>query len=180
MGYSATIELDVRWPSSEQKADTLTDQLFNEFGDYSIAVGRSTRGRAELVFLDLPADSLLQAARTALAVVAAGGFDPLTLELLPNVEFKLREDEPAIPPLLSVTETAVMLGVGRARVQQLIDGGQLAAVKIGAVWAVLRKSAAARAAARAERPEVITYSCDGRAGAHLNCIESYAVAQSTR
>lgn len=158
MDYNARVELDARYPSDQDAADDLVDQLMDALDVYGGAVGRTPHGRVELDFT-LPADSLRQATSTALAIVAAAGHEPFALEVLPTDEFDRRSEQETVPALLSVTGTAELLDVSRARVQQLIDGGQLAAVKIGSVWAVLRSSAEKRAAAQTGSgpAEVISY-----------------------
>lgn len=159
MDYNARVELDRRLPADDSEADDMIDQLMDDLAPYHVAVARTPHGRVELI-LTVPAESLRQASSTVLAVVAAAGGEPFALEVLPTDEFDRRSEQEMVPAMLSVTGTAELLGVTRARVQQLIDDGQLAAVKVGATWAVLRSSAEARATGApraADKPEVISY-----------------------
>ena len=147
MDYNARVELDACFPTDRDEADALVDRLMDEVEVYGGTVAQTHRGRVELI-ITVPAHSMRQAIATALAVSTAAGYpEPFALEVLPTVEYHRRVDDAPVPPLLSVTQAAELLGVTRARVQQLIDGGQLAAVKVGEQWAVVRAAAAARARA---------------------------------
>lgn len=138
MDYNATVELDSR-DFDESAIDLLMDLI----EPYHGAVGRSLTGRVELI-LTLPADNLRQAAATAVAIAQSAGHTPFSIEAMPTAEFDRRIEALEIPPLLSVPEAAEALGVSRQRVLQLVNGGQLDAVKIGDTWAILRASVTAR------------------------------------
>lgn len=131
--YNATMELAAR--VSEKTSSALIEHL----ADYHPAAGRGISGRQE-VTITLQAENLRQAISTALAVVAAAGFEPWSVQVLPTDEFDRRRDLPPLPELLSVTEAAAELGVSRQAVQQRIDAGSLPAQKIGSAYAIPRSA----------------------------------------
>ncbi|WP_375479668.1 helix-turn-helix domain-containing protein [uncultured Jatrophihabitans sp.] len=120
---------------------------------YSPAVGRTDRGLSELV-ITFPAKDMSQAVTTGwrLLLSAAGALEPGSFRVLPTDDYD-REVEAVdlapLPSLASVSEAAEIIGVSRQRVQQLIDAGQLRAVKAGSTWAVPRLEVEQIADARA-------------------------------
>lgn len=133
--YNARLELAAALDAAA------AEQLLDALPDHHAAVGRSPFGRAEVI-LTLPAESVRQAATTALALVADAGGDVIALEVLTTADFdrRLGVDVGHIPELVSVTEAAAALGVTRQAVLQRIESGSLPATRIGTAWAVPRSA----------------------------------------
>lgn len=149
--FNARVELD-----SRDFDAAAVDVLMDIVEPYAGTVARAVHGgRVELI-LTVPATDLRQAIITALSVVLATGHQVYALEVLPTDEFHQRVDAAELPPLLSVPEAAEELHVSRQRALQLVNAGQLAAVKVGDTWVVPASAVEARLAAT--RPaEVVSY-----------------------
>ncbi len=98
------------------------------------------RGRTEIRVVIPQADGALAA-----ALLARHLMEPVLGEraihaavAMPSWDYRKRADDLPLPALLTVNQAAVVLGSGRQRVRQLIDDGQLPAVKIGRDW-ILRE-----------------------------------------
>lgn len=126
--HTVRVELDTR--------DDLDTPLTNALSAYHPALSRGPRGHV-VVAITLPADSVVQAVQTAVAVVTqATGAGVLAVEALSAEESARRAGLAPVPPLLSVSEAAARLGVSRQAVLSRIDSGTLPAVRIGSTWAV--------------------------------------------
>ncbi|SDB93225.1 DNA binding domain-containing protein, excisionase family [Sanguibacter gelidistatuariae] len=126
--HTVRVELNTR--------DDIGTQLSTALSAYHPTLSRGPRGHV-VVAITLPADSVVQAVQTAVAVVAqATGADVLAVEALPAEESTKRAGLAPVPPLLSVSEAAAQLGVSRQAVLQRIDSGSLPATRIGSTWAV--------------------------------------------
>lgn len=86
-----------------------------------------------VVTLSLPAEDLAQACATGLALITRLT-QPVTVQAQPESLRDTREGWQPVPELLSVTESAALLGVSRQRVLQLIEAGKLPAARIGNVY----------------------------------------------
>lgn len=144
--YNAHIEWDVRAVDDDQLVDALID--------YHPAVSRGERGHVAAT-ITLPAETLRQAATSALAIadaVAAQALDAapvLALEILPTAEYDRRHGLEPMPELMSVTEAAEVLDVSRQAVLQRLESGSLPGTKVGKTWVV---QAHALEAATAPKP----------------------------
>ena len=126
--HTVRVELDTR--------DDIGTPLCTALSAYHPTISRGPRGHV-VVAITLPADSVVQAVQTAVAVVAqATDVGALAVEALPAAESAKRAGLAPVPPLLSVSEAATQLGVSRQAVLQRIDSGSLPAVRIGSTWAV--------------------------------------------
>lgn len=126
--HTVRVELNTR--------DDIDTQLATALSGYHPTLSRGPRGHV-VVAITLPADTVVQAVQTAVAVVAqATGVDVLAVEALPAEESTKRAGLAPVPPLLSVSEAAAQLGVSRQAVLQRIDSGSLPATRIGSTWAV--------------------------------------------
>lgn len=106
--------------------------------EYQSEIAAAGAGRV-VVTLTLPAQSLAQACTTALAVVQlAAGRPGVSVEVMAEDDAEARAGVPPIPPLVSVSEAAEMLGVSRQAVLQSIDRGTLQAERVGSTWALAR------------------------------------------
>jgi len=142
--YNLTVEITSRFTAD------VAEELLDALADYHPAVGRSPRGRVEVI-VTLPAADLRQAIATGLAVLerAAHPAKVTCVEAMTTKEFDARTDalNPVeIPELVSITEAADALGVSRQAVHQRIEAGTLPAAQIGKTW-VIPKSAIAQAGA---------------------------------
>lgn len=138
--YIAYLELDARGLNAAT-VDSVNDALES----YQPSLSESPRGWLA-VRISVPADSLEQAFRTAIAVVErATAATAILAEVTTEAEADAREGFATIPDLLSVTDTAEFLGVSRARVNQMIDERRLPAWKVGSTY-VLPASAVQRQA----------------------------------
>lgn len=134
--YNATVELDSR--------DDIDERLLTELDDYHPATGRSPYGRV-LVTITLPAETMAQAAKTALLVVGAAARKPLlAIEVMHAEEFDRRLGVGPVPELASVTEAAEQLGVSRQAVLQRLEAGTLPGQKVGNGWVIPRAALQAR------------------------------------
>lgn len=134
--YNLVVELDA---SRDEAAGDFGGSLLEQFGDYHPALTVSSLGRAELV-VSVPAEDMWQALSTARALFRDLPVTRVWAETSADFD---RRSEAEVPPLLSVTEVAEMLGITRAAVQQRIDAGKLPAVRVGKAWAVPAASVAA-------------------------------------
>jgi excisionase family DNA binding protein len=126
--YNARIEYATR--------DDVDDDLLDALAPYHPATGRGVRGHVAAI-ITLPAENLVQATRTALAVAEdAIAAEVLAIEVLPTAEFDARNGLDPLPELLSVTEAAERLGVSRQAVLQRLESGSLAGTKVGTTWVV--------------------------------------------
>lgn len=90
-----------------------------------------------VVVLSLPAEDLVQACATGLAVLRDQGLPPgLAVTAQPESLRDERAGWSPVPELLSLAEAGERLGVSRQRVLQMIDSGKLPAVRVGKVYAV--------------------------------------------
>lgn len=134
-GFSVTAELPIPSGSMPQ---TEKDQLLQQFGDYQVNLCPSDLGRTNLTFL-LPADSLLQATTTARAILGSFSPEPLRLVVEHIADYSRRQKLALlgqIPPLLSVSEAAQLLGITRTAVLKKVTSGGLVATKVGATWVI--------------------------------------------
>ena len=140
--HSVTIELSTQVD--------LTDRDLAALASYHPFVSRGPRGHL-VIELALPADDVVQAVQTAVAVVGRVVDSPaLSVTALPADESDRRAGLCPVPRLLSVSEVAAQLGVSRQAVLQRIDSGSLPATRVGTAWAV---QAAAVEHARREAPQ---------------------------
>lgn len=140
MLYNAIVEI-----ATKAKPEAVADDLMDGLEEYHPAVGTSLLGRPE-VTITLPAESLRQALATALAVVEnAAGKPAQSVEVMPTDDFDRRNGLEPMPELVSVTESAAMLGVSRQRVLQLVESSTIPAFKVGSTMVLQRAAVEARA-----------------------------------
>ena len=126
--HTVRVELDT--------GNDIDTSLATALSAYQPTISRGPHGHV-IVAITLPADNVVQAVQTAVAVIAQATTAPaLAIEALPAEEASTRATLAPVPPLLSVSETATRLGVSRQAVLQRIDSGTLPAVRIGSTWAV--------------------------------------------
>jgi excisionase family DNA binding protein len=133
--YNARIDLAASFTAAD--ADTI-DAILDRLAGFSPALGGNTR-HTTLDFT-YPAEDLRTAVRTALALAgdAVGGLRMTGLEVITTAEFDRRAGLELLPPLVSVTEAAELLGVTRQAVLQRLESGSLPGTKVGNAWVVLR------------------------------------------
>lgn len=142
--YTAEVEVAQRGDPTPDQVDEWMDAL----AGYAPAINVTPHGyrSARITF---PADSIAQAATTALAVVTATLGEPIRLELMTEAEADLREGTAALPDLVGVTEAADILRVSPQRVRQMIDEGKIAAHRVGGKsYALVRSDVVATASNR--------------------------------
>lgn len=144
--YNATIELHLAAASAAGKKG---DQLLTRFADYHPVLTTSDLNRLELI-ISLPAESLWQAATTVRTLTDRLAVARVSLET--SADFDARSDAIADPDLLSVTETAQMLGITRGGVQRRIETGALRAFRVGSTWAIPAGAARTNAASSTALP----------------------------
>jgi excisionase family DNA binding protein len=126
--YNARIE----WAAPHE--DERVDDLVAALADFHVAVSRSDAGHTEAI-ITLPAESLRQAASTALSIAETQG-EVLVLEVLPTAEFDRRLGLTPMPELLSVPEVAKALAVSPQAVRQRVESGSIPATRVGKHWLV--------------------------------------------
>lgn len=136
MLYNATAALRAR-----TLTDDHVDELLDQFANYHAIVSGTPSGGLEVVFT-FPAENLAQALSTAQALV--GHLDLVGLEVLETTEWDRRVDAVDVPPLVSVTEAAQMLGVSRQAVAQRLEAGSLPGQRVGTIWVIARGDVLAR------------------------------------
>jgi excisionase family DNA binding protein len=143
MHFNVTLEVNNRVKPNVASFEPIVEAL----KEYGAAVGLSPYSRLE-VTLSVPADSLTQAATTAIALVEAqtNGRKVLAIEVMPTDEFDRRLGMQPIPELVSVTEAAEILEITRQRVLQLVEAGQLPAERVGNAVVIPRLAVEMRAA----------------------------------
>jgi len=137
--WNATLEID------ETINDARVDYLMEELADYGVAVGSAPHNNIS-VTLTLPAKSLMQAVKTAVALAeAASSANVIAIEVLPTEEFDARSGLEPIPALVSVAEAAEMLGLTKIRVNQMISEGKFStARKVGSSFVLAYTEVALR------------------------------------
>lgn len=130
MQYNVTAEV----AAAVHDADAFVDAL----AGYSPAIGIRA-DRADIT-ITIPADSLEQAVRTGLAVIAhATARDVLAVEVLRTDDFDRRNGLAPIPELVSTAEASELLGVSRQAIAQQIERGRFTtATRVGTTWAIAR------------------------------------------
>lgn len=118
--YNAAVEV-----ATKKISEDTADELMEALAAYHPSVGTSTRGWLE-ARISVPAESLLQASTTALAVVEqATGVAAIYAEVMAEEEFAAREGFTVEPDIVSSAEAAKILHVSGARIRQLAAGGRL-------------------------------------------------------
>ncbi|PWC05425.1 helix-turn-helix domain-containing protein [Agromyces badenianii] len=137
--YSAHIEVN-----SKKLTPDMVDELMQALAAFHPSVGQSPRGYVGAQ-ITLPAENLLQATTTAVAVVErATGATAIAAEVMTEAEFDARQGFIPVPDLLSVSEVAERLGITRTAVQKRIDAhGFVTAQKVGNAWVVAEHEVAA-------------------------------------
>lgn len=132
--WNVIIELDHAYAD-----DGVDEDVLDAFAEWHAAIGRTMGNRLE-VTLTIPAENLHQAALTALSLL--GHFKGLpsarSMSVLRTADFDRRNGLEPVPPLVSVTEAAMSLGITRQRVLQMIHDGALHGIKVGNSWALVR------------------------------------------
>lgn len=136
--YNATIEFDA------EVTDDHVDHWMAVLGPFHGAVGENARGYA-FAIVTFPAESMTQASAMAnyLALHAIGA-EPVAVEVMTTEEFDRRIDWAEVPPLVSVSEAAEILGVSRTRIQQRIKDKSLQAVKVGDGYVLVKSTLTSR------------------------------------
>ena len=112
------------------------EAILASLASYRPTLERGPRGHV-VVALTVPADDVVQAVQTAVAVTSrAVDLPVLSVEALPAEESARRAGLDPVPRLLSVSETATDLGVSRQAVLQRIESGSLPATRVGSAWAI--------------------------------------------
>ena len=132
--FSAWVEVDRRTEPTSRELDRVMDALKHHHPSLST----SPRGYLGAQ-ISVPAEHLAQAASTAIILVSAAyGAPGIACEVLTEAEHYAREGWEVVPDLLSVTDTALALGVSRQAVLQRINAKTLPASKIGRDYAIPR------------------------------------------
>lgn len=136
MLYTITTELPI---ISQRDDPDVLDVLVSALQGYHPAAGAGA-GQRVGVTISLPAESLEQAIRTALAVIrTATGMEAVTVEAMTSDDFDRRGGLEPVPELVSLVEAAELLGVSRQAVQQQVDRGAfITAQKVGSTWVLAR------------------------------------------
>lgn len=126
--WAAHVEVRRR---TEPTADEL-DELMDALGPFHAAIGMTPRGWLGFR-LSVPAEGVRQAALVATALVQAAGpgLVPLSLEVMPEDEWDARQGFVPMTSLIGASQAALMLGVTRQRVIQMVDEGKLPGQLVG-------------------------------------------------
>jgi excisionase family DNA binding protein len=163
--FNIVAEVDIN--PTPKRAEGWMDAL----ADYSPAVGRTPRGRAELI-ITIPARSLEQAINTGLAILSRAAGQLAAFAVLATSDFDARSEDVPLPQLVGATEAAEIVGVSRQRIQQMADAGQLPHTRVGnalafprqVVEALGRAETAARTGKRSAVLDAIAGNRMGQAG----------------
>lgn len=141
--FTAEVEVARRHDLTPDEIDAAMDAL----ADYAPSLGVTPRGH-QSARLTFPADTIVQAARTAASVVeSALAGSVIRLDVMPEAEADERDGDVAVPDLVSTPEAAALLGITQQRVRQMIDEGKLAAHRVGErSIALVRREVESRAA----------------------------------
>ena len=127
-----TVRVELQAPADPDRLDAIVSDL----AEYHAAASRSLLGRAE-VTISLPAETLRQAASTAVSVVeSATGASAVAVDVATSADFDKVLGLDPVPELLSVTQVAERLGVSRQAVLQRLTAGTLPGTRVGEAWAV--------------------------------------------
>jgi predicted DNA-binding transcriptional regulator AlpA len=150
--YTAYVEVRERGVDQQR-----VGQLLERLIAYSATISQSPRGWLA-ARVTLPADNLLQATSSAVALVeTVTGAQAVAAEVMLHTEFQARKSAVPMPELVGANDAAAMLGVSRVRVHQMIDDGTFpTAQKVGSGYVIARsdvesKSRAVAAAVATER-----------------------------
>ncbi len=108
------------------------DEYLDQLDGYHAVLAGTPAGTLEVI-ISLPAESLRQAATTALAVVEAAGLTPRTLDVLTSEDFDARHADDD-GETISVAEAAELLGVTPSAVRQRLGSGSLPGRRVGRDW----------------------------------------------
>lgn len=124
--YSIHVEVNRRDHTLEDASNLLV-----ALSDYSTAVGTSPFGWLD-VQLTVPADSLAQATRTAIALVSeATGVEAIRVEAMTEEQFDIRQGHGSASELIGAAEAATLLKVTKQRIAQMVNEGKLSGQKVG-------------------------------------------------
>lgn len=124
--YTAEVEAARRGRMTPEQVDRYMDAL----AAYSPTLAETPRGNFA-ARLTIPADSIRQAAQTALAVAEDALGDIIRLDLMTEEEADAREGDQRVPDLIGVTAAAAILDVSPQRIRQMIEEGKIAAHRVG-------------------------------------------------
>lgn len=119
--------------------DDFDDELIDVFADWHVVVGESDSRRVEAT-VSIPAENLRQACLVVFALLSSHDSFPdvAKLSAMRSSEYDKMHGFTPVPPMLSVTEAAALVGVTRQRILQMIKEGTLHGVKVGNSWALTR------------------------------------------
>lgn len=133
--FSAVVDLNDR-NLTEQRIDELMDAL----RAFEPSISQTERGWIR-IHITVEAANITQATATAIAIAQQATNAPaIATEIMTELEAAARAGIPAPGPSesLSVTEASERLGLTRARINQLVKDGALAAEKVGNSYAIPR------------------------------------------
>ncbi|WIK58871.1 helix-turn-helix domain-containing protein [Actinotignum urinale] len=124
MDYTATIHIETTMD---------VDDILEILTPYHPALGGTKGGCATTI--TFPADNFSQALTTAEAIGAKIG-TPYAMDIAPTALLDSQPENQAMPELLSVSQTAEMLGITVQGVHDRIQRGKLGGVKVGSQWVI--------------------------------------------
>lgn len=119
------------------RIDVDASALLDDLAEYHTVLAGTPRGTVEVV-MTLPAESLRQAASTALALIAAAGHEPRTILVMTTDDFDIRNGLDPVPEDISVAQAAELLGVTPSAVRQRLAAGTLPGRRVGRDWRLPR------------------------------------------
>ncbi|GAA4627239.1 helix-turn-helix domain-containing protein [Cellulomonas oligotrophica] len=131
MSTSFNAVVDVGRVDVENDADAILKAL----AGYHAVLAGTRRGTVEAI-VTLPAETLAQAATTALAVVAAAGGTPQSLQVMTTEEFDRRAGLAEDDEDLSVPQAAKRLRVTQQAIRQRLASGSLPGRRVGRDWRI--------------------------------------------
>lgn len=112
------------------------DDAMDALDGYHPAIGAAP-GKQWDVTITLPAETLRQAATTAIAVLEQQLAGEVTvIEVMTTATFDIRHGLEPVPDLVSVTEAAAELGISRQAVVKRLEAGTMPGTKVGATWVI--------------------------------------------
>lgn len=113
--------------------DTELDRTLAALADYHPALAWPRPGETEVI-ITYPAANCRQAVTTAMAIATQAGLDVRAITVEETARFDKLSEEQEVPPLVSASQAASVLGISRQAVIQRIKVGTLHGIRVGDFW----------------------------------------------
>lgn len=132
--WNVIIEFDHKYG-----VDDVDEDILEAFAEWHAVVSPAANQHIEAT-ISVTAENMRQACVQSIALLNMHDSLPeaCRISVMRSSEYDKMNGFTPVPPLVSVSEAAVILKVSRQRILQLIHDGSLNGVKVGNGWALLR------------------------------------------